>query len=366
MYACSSDDATNNDDTNKIPVDGGDNGTTDGGGNTDPEDGGNNTETDGNTPDPDDDAGSDGGGNSTNPIEGVTASLLLELTGQIPDGVQWQGDALYFTLPLLTDPVIVRLKPPGTTIEYVKATENNALDLKPLGITYDEKAGKLLFASSSGTGGDLFRVGASSADPPPATTPTKVTLKFDAGAGWHSPNDVVVRKSDGTIYVTDPGYQAGSPENGIYRVSPTGDVATVATFDSSHPNGIGLSPTADALYVTLTEDPNADGGATSVVPSIVKYEVKADGSTGPGTKFAELTPFDSTPDGLAVDTAGNVYVATAGGVVVFSSKGTKLGTLATPKLATNVTFGGADGKTLYIAAKGGIYSANVKVAGLPQ
>lgn len=361
MYACSSDDASNKDDTTKVPVDGGDTTSDDGGGNTTPDDGGGNTTPDGDTPEPEDDAGSDGGGNNGgSPIEGVTATLLLDLPGQFPDGIQWQGDALYFTLPLQTNPVIVRLKG-SATLEYLKPAGE-----APLGITYDEKAGKLLYASSTGGGGDLFRVGASSADPPPAATPTKVTLKFDAGAGWESPNDAVVRKSDGTIYVTDPGYQTGSPNNGVYRVSPTGDVATIATFDSAHPNGIGLSPKADALYVTLTEDPNADGGATSVVPSIVKYEVKADGSTGPGTKFAELPPVNSTPDGLAVDTAGNVYVATAAGIVVFSSTGTKLGTLATPKFATNLTFGGADGKTLYIAAKGGLYSATVKVAGLAQ
>jgi len=56
------------------------------------------------------------------------------------------------------------------------------------------------------------------------------------------------------------------------------------------------------------------------------------------------------PDGIAVDCAGNVYVANTPGIVVFKSDGTKLGTLeglTAMDNFTNVAFGATDRKTLF-------------------
>jgi gluconolactonase len=70
-------------------------------------------------------------------------------------------------------------------------------------------------------------------------------------------------------------------------------------------------------------------------------------------------------DGMAVDTAGNVYVAGSGGIFVFDSGGGPLGTITVPEVPANCTFGGADGKTLYITARAGLYSIRLNVPGLP-
>lgn len=370
LYACSSSDSSS-DNTPKPSPDGGQT-QEDGGNNPQPGDDSGTPQDDGGTT-PQDDGGTtptdDGGTVVGNPLEGAKATLVLDVgNGAYVDSVRWKGDNVYFTLPSSTpSPVIVQFPAaaPDKTVEYLTRAAGDQV----LGITFDGKNDKLLFASSplgQNEVGTLVRAAAGST---PKPTPTTVATTFaDAGTGWHSPNDAVVRKSDGTIYVTDPGYQSGNPENGVYRVSPNGTTSPVELFDvvnPAHPNGIGLSPKSDVLYVTLTQNPDAtDAGV--VLPSIVKYEVKADGSTGPRTKFFEFTSVKATPDGLTVDTAGNVYVATADGVQVFSPAGAQIGSLATPKNVHNVSFGGTDGKTLYIAAGGAVYSAPSKVAGLVQ
>ena len=55
------------------------------------------------------------------------------------------------------------------------------------------------------------------------------------------------------------------------------------------------------------------------------------------------------PDGMKVDTDGNLWATGPGGVWVFSPKGDVLGNIDTGTNTANVCFGD-DGSTLYIAA----------------
>lgn len=351
LYACSSSDGGSPAETPLDDAGGADTGSGDDSG-TSGDDGG----TSG------DDGGTSGDDGSAprSPLSGAAAELALETPGARIDGIQWRTDALYFTLPNLATPVIVRFTPPTGTVEYVKPASG------PLGITFDEKAGTLLFADSVGaTAGTLKRIPAASASPP--VVPTDVAVTFASGTpSWASPNDLVVRKSDGTIYVTDPGYQAGSTDNGLYRVKPSGEADRVAQWNGGHPNGIALSEDGSTLYVSLTEDALNTPTPTSVVPSVVKYDVAADGSLGEGVRFAEIPPANSAADGLAIDTAGNVYVASNSGVTVFGPDGKKWGAVVTPKPATNLAFGGSDGKTLYISTDGGVWRVLVLVPGVSR
>jgi gluconolactonase len=88
---------------------------------------------------------------------------------------------------------------------------------------------------------------------------------------------------------------------------------------------------------------------------IHQYPVATDGSiSGAGTPFAQSAV--NNGDGMAIDCAGNLYVAvpSSGNVVVVSSSGTSLGTIVVPGVlaVTNCAFGGTDHKTLYITAQG--------------
>jgi gluconolactonase len=69
-------------------------------------------------------------------------------------------------------------------------------------------------------------------------------------------------------------------------------------------------------------------------------------------------------DGLRVDTKGNLYETGPGGVWVISPEGKHLGTIRAPEQATNVGFGEADRKTLFIAARTGIYKIRVNTPGI--
>ncbi|MCL2723967.1 MAG: SMP-30/gluconolactonase/LRE family protein [Polyangiaceae bacterium] len=294
----------------------------------------------------------DGSTESGGPIQQTTADNLGLQVSYI-DSLTWNADSLYFTEPYDTKPVIVKYTPASnSTMEYVYPTTG-----APLGITNDGKTSDLIFAASpTDSKGAIWRVPAGL-----DTEQTKAASQINVGtASWYSPNEVVVRPTDGMIYVTDPGYQLSSDANGVYRVDPTGAVSTVATFSGDQPNGIALSPDSGTLYVSLTERDKAK------TPSIVKFTVNADGSTSDSVKFVDM-PNDSLPDGLAVDTEGNVFAATQTGVQVFAQDGHPWGTITVPApatLVTNVAFGDADLKTLYIATDDGLFKARVNFAGL--
>ena len=60
---------------------------------------------------------------------------------------------------------------------------------------------------------------------------------------------------------------------------------------------------------------------------------------------------------------GNLYITSAIGVQVFTPEGKLLGVIEFPEQPANVTFGGADRKTLYVTARTGLYSAPMEAQG---
>lgn len=176
------------------------------------------------------------------------------------------------------------------------------------------------------------------------------------------PNDVIVR-SDGTIYFTDLGGPA-VPEQwdvtirGVYRVSPDLGSMSLVVDDMLGPNGIALSPDESVLYVSDSRRRH-----------VRAYNLQANGMTAMETSrvFVDLNgPEPGVPDGMKVDTAGNVYCGGSGGLYIMDSKGKKLGRIVHGQAATtNVAFGGDDWKTLYFTTRSTLFSVNVKVAGMP-
>jgi gluconolactonase len=69
-------------------------------------------------------------------------------------------------------------------------------------------------------------------------------------------------------------------------------------------------------------------------------------------------------DGLRVDSQGNLYETGPGGVWIISPAGKPLGKVRPPEQSTNIGFGDADKKTLYIAARSSIYKVRVITPGL--
>lgn len=182
---------------------------------------------------------------------------------------------------------------------------------------------------------------------------TPLDLTYDDGKHFNSPNDLTVR-SDGTVYFTDPSYQIGQRpsqinDTNVYRVTPAGKVELV-TDTLDQPNGVALSPDERTLYV----------GSTSSV--ILKFPVNADGSLGGSSTFVDT---GGGSDGFTIDCAGNVYTTGGAQVQVWSPSGDRLGAIAVPQGTSNVAFGGADRKTLFITAQNALYSIALNVPGLP-
>jgi gluconolactonase len=183
--------------------------------------------------------------------------------------------------------------------------------------------------------------------------PVPVVRTYD-GARFNSPNDLVFR-SDGTLYFTDPGWQAPTPApqaaERAYRVAPGGAPEPIPGTPS-RPNGIALSLDERTLFVTGTD-------------GLRRYELSADGSIAAG-------PFDVPAvsgglDGLGLDCAGNLYVTGGDRVRVLDRELRFVGELPAPG-ATNVAFGGDDRRTLYVTTLGsqaGLLSARLGVPGLP-
>jgi gluconolactonase len=182
------------------------------------------------------------------------------------------------------------------------------------------------------------------------------------GKRLNRPNDVVV-KSDGSIYFTDPAGPA-VPEQwdltfqGVYRVSPDLGTLTLVVGDFLAPNGIAFSPDESVLYINDSRRGH-----------IRAFDVAANGTLARQTDrvFADLRgPEPGVPDGMKVDTAGNVYCGGSGGLYILDPKGKKLGRIVHGQPATtNIGFGGDDWKTLFFTSRSTLSSVAVKIPGVP-
>ena len=185
------------------------------------------------------------------------------------------------------------------------------------------------------------------------------------GGRLNSPNDVVIA-SDGSIYFTDPdtgitharsGVPAPKeqPVNGVYRISPAGETTRIAE-DFEHPNGLAFSPDEKTLYINDTPRRH-----------IRAFAVRADGSLTDGRVFAVLEGEEvGAVDGMKVDSEGNVYCTGPGGIHVYDATGTKLGRLRIPPAGpSNMAWGDADWKTLYVTWREAVCKVRMKVPGVP-
>jgi gluconolactonase len=186
-----------------------------------------------------------------------------------------------------------------------------------------------------------------------------------AGKRLNSPNDLIVKRN-GDIYFTDPpGLYRTYPQSpnvpqreldfaGVYRIA--GGKLELLTKDIPYPNGIAFSPDEKKLYVA-----NSRPDKFWMV-----YDVTSHGGIANGRKFADVTkePGDGVPDGMKVDRAGNIYATGPAGIIIFAPDGKQLGMIQLPELAANCAWGDADGKSLYMTARTGIYRIKVNVAGV--
>lgn len=169
------------------------------------------------------------------------------------------------------------------------------------------------------------------------------------GQRFSSPNDAVYNRA-GELFFTDPPYGLptqgdGDPEkeikwNGVYKLNSKGDV--ILLVDSiTRPNGIAFMPGEDKLIIACS-DP--------ATPNWYVYDVNGD-SLSNGKIFystaSEREGLKGLPDGLKIDSNGNVFASGPGGVWIFNRDGKPIGKIKLDEAASNVALSG-DEKTLYI------------------
>ncbi len=186
---------------------------------------------------------------------------------------------------------------------------------------------------------------------------TPLATSYD-GKKLNSPNDLAL-DGHGGLYFTDPRY--GSTDGleqkvmGVYHWSAGGGVQRVID-QLERPNGILVSNDGKRLYVA---EPNKR--------QIVSYPIASPGKIGAGKViFTGDEELDGDgPDGMALDALGNIY-ATYRGVTVLDPHGALIGRIFVPERPANCTFGGKDGKTLFITARTSLYRLRMKVKGAPS
>ena len=191
---------------------------------------------------------------------------------------------------------------------------------------------------------------------------TVIADKFE-GKRLNSPNDLVYR-SDGTLYFTDPPFglpkffndpRKELPFSGVFAAKD-GKI-TLVSKDLTGPNGLAFSPDEKFFYVDNWDDHRK---------IIMRYEVNADGTLKNGKVFFDMTSAgtEDALDGMKIDKAGNLYVSGPGGLWILSPEGKHLGTIIPPKHPHNFAWDDADGKTLYMCARSGLYRMKLNIEGI--
>ena len=255
------------------------------------------------------------------------------------EGPVWHPDGylLFSDIPADT---IYRYAPGGKPESYIHPSRNSN------GLTLD-RSGRLTACEHTG------RRVSRQADSGQMET---VASHWD-GKRLNSPNDLVVHSGE-SIFFTDPPYgiepdQAEIGFNGVYRIDTDGTVTLLAS-DFGRPNGLAFSPDESILYVDDTERRN-----------VRAFDVRQDRTLANDRVFIDMDVEPAgSPDGMKVDTEGNLYVTGAGGVWVISPDAEHLGTIAYPELPANVGFGGDDYKTLFATARTGLYSVQLSIPGV--
>ena len=279
-------------------------------------------------------------GDPTVVVPGSTVELLFngafitEGPAVAPDG------SVYFSDITITDQTEMQA---GHIWRYDPRTGTTSVFRSPSGmangIVFDV-AGRMVVAEGADFGGR--RITRTDLD----TGKSVILAGLYEGKALNSPNDLEVGDA-GRIYFTDPRYSGHEPVDqpveGVYRLDPDGTLVRIVA-DIDKPNGIVISPDQRRLYVA------AVAGSDQ---AIFQYDLDSAGNVVGGSTLIDFTT-GRGPDGLTVDSDGNIYAARIDetrGIYVYSPEGEQLAVIPTPEWPRNVTFGRDDtASTLYITA----------------
>ncbi len=169
------------------------------------------------------------------------------------------------------------------------------------------------------------------------------------GTPLKGPNDIVFDAAGG-FWFTDHGKRRARDRDvtGVFYAQPDGSSIREMIFPSEEPNGVGLSPDEDELYVAETHTGRVWAYALDGPGKLASPKQPLRGEQG---RLVAGLPGLQLLDSLAVDSAGNICVATIhnGGISVIAPDSGDVEHVPMPDIVTtNICFGGEDLRTAYI------------------
>lgn len=220
---------------------------------------------------------------------------------------------------------------------------DNALD--PTNLAFD-KSGNLIVTSTAGNG-TVYTFKPDAADSeivllkPQPITPRRGAIAYLPVSDWH------INKSA----LTKPAGQFVSPDGTTFL--PTGQdfldgAVSYGIKSSGQLRSFGLAPAAIGQPAYIGSEANQ----TTWV-----------GTVGPDGALTDMKVFAYRGgESVAVDSRGNVYIA-AGQIYVYDPTGKQIDTITVPERPIQLSFGGKDSRTLFIAARTSLYSVRIKNPG---
>ena len=198
-------------------------------------------------------------------------------------------------------------------------------------------------------------------------------------ARLHSPNDVICAPN-GDLIFTDPTYGLRQPDGtmleqeypcpGVFRYSVADGSLRLLAEDFAAPNGLAITNDGRTLYVDDSRELH-----------VRAFDVGTDGSLSNGRVVCKLEYGDESglvPDGLKLDSLGNLYVTANNrlGVWVYTPEGSLLGMIGVGEEESafrpeslggpaNLCWGGDDWQTMFVTAVSSVYRLRMKVPGQP-
>jgi gluconolactonase len=288
----------------------------------------------------------------------MSEAVITEIADglEFPEGPVWMPDGTVLCVELKRR-TVDRVHPDGT-IETIAEPGGspNGLAIGPDGAGYVCNSGGWAFHEVFGmtvtellqpddySGGRIERVDLATGD---------VTVLYTEcdGNPLIGPNDLVFDRSGG-FWFTDHGKIRARERDhgGVYYATPDGSSITEVIYPIESPNGVGLSPEGDKLYVAETHT-----GRVHWWPVEGPGKVGKLNPVGHGGLLLHGLPGMQLLDSLAVDSAGNVVVGTLvnGGLTVIPPEGEPVEHVPIADvLVTNVCFGGDDLRTAYVTCSG--------------
>ncbi|HUS97463.1 MAG TPA: SMP-30/gluconolactonase/LRE family protein [Hyphomicrobiaceae bacterium] len=196
----------------------------------------------------------------------------------------------------------------------------------------------------------------------PGTGAVTPVLTHRRSESFRGVNDLVF-DYEGRMYFTDQG-QTGmhDPTGRVYRYNLETEALELLVANAPSPNGLVLNPEQNTLYVAVTR-----GNGVWRVP------ILADGGTTKVSIFTALAGGVSGADGMAIDSAGRLFVCDAGNgcAWVFTKWAEPVYRVRSGtggRSTTNIAFGGPENRHVFITESdtGNILTAEMEVPGQPM